>query len=57
VIEYAHSSKIKTLFTDLLHPMFHEPYKKAGFKEIPHSKKVQIDWFMIYNSTELGIKL
>lgn len=39
VIEYAHSSKIKTLFTDLLHPMFHEPYKKAGFKEIPHSKK------------------
>lgn len=39
VIEYAHSSKIKTLFTDLLHPMFHESYKKAGFKEIPHSKK------------------
>ena len=39
MIEYAHSSKIKTLFTDLSHPMLHEPYKKAGFKEVPHSKK------------------
>ena len=39
VIEYARSTKIKTLFTDVLHPMFHEPYKKAGFKEIAHSKK------------------
>lgn len=39
VIEYAHSTKIKTLFTDVLHPMFHEHYIKAGFKETAYSKK------------------
>jgi acetyltransferase len=39
VIDYARFSKIKKLFTDLLHPMFQEPYKKAGFKEVPRKDK------------------
>ena len=39
VIEYARSTKVNTLFTDVLHPMFYEHYIKAGFKETPHSKK------------------
>ncbi len=39
IIEYAGSTEVTTLFTDVWDPMFYEHYIKSGFKETSYSKK------------------